>query len=246
MPRPGFVLDVDRSTPPTLFWHGEGFRLEKLPADRSRVIYAARATRCARRHRRRDPQRAPQPDRDGPAAGAAVPRHEADHRVRRRQPAAAEDAATRRPPARDRSRCSPWRPMPASTTSTSSPRSHCTAGCTSSSCVTRSATGSTTRSSRAACCTSTTPRIPTRSASSARRRRARRSRSTSGPPSPTCSCTSTSTSSPWTAAGSRPPPGSRRTARCATTTTPRPWRRRTRSWTSTAPSSTRATGGWAR
>ena len=40
MPRPGFVLDVDRSTPPTLFWHGEGFRLEKLPADRSRVIYA--------------------------------------------------------------------------------------------------------------------------------------------------------------------------------------------------------------
>jgi lactate racemase len=39
MPRPGFVLDVDRSTPPTLFWHGEGFRLEKLPAGRSRVIY---------------------------------------------------------------------------------------------------------------------------------------------------------------------------------------------------------------
>ena len=30
-PRPGFVLDVDRSTPPTLFWHGEGFRLERLP-----------------------------------------------------------------------------------------------------------------------------------------------------------------------------------------------------------------------
>jgi Lactate racemase N-terminal domain len=39
MPRPGFVLDVDRSTPPLLFWYGEGFRLEKLPADRSRVIY---------------------------------------------------------------------------------------------------------------------------------------------------------------------------------------------------------------
>src|SRR4051812_12701774 len=39
MPRPGFVLDVDRSTPPMLFWHGEGFRLEKLPADRTRVIY---------------------------------------------------------------------------------------------------------------------------------------------------------------------------------------------------------------
>ena len=31
MPRPGFVLEVDRSTPPILFHHGEGFRLEKLP-----------------------------------------------------------------------------------------------------------------------------------------------------------------------------------------------------------------------
>jgi lactate racemase len=39
MPRPGFVLDVDRSTPPILFHHGEGFRLEKLPAGRSRVVY---------------------------------------------------------------------------------------------------------------------------------------------------------------------------------------------------------------
>src|ERR1700722_8915885 len=40
MPRPGFVLDVDRSTPPILTWHGEGFSLERLPAGRSRVIYA--------------------------------------------------------------------------------------------------------------------------------------------------------------------------------------------------------------
>ena len=39
-PRPGLVLDVDRSTPPILFHHGEGFRLESLPAGRSRVIYA--------------------------------------------------------------------------------------------------------------------------------------------------------------------------------------------------------------
>jgi lactate racemase len=38
-PRPGFVLEVDRSTPPTLFWHGEGFRLERLPVG-SRVLYA--------------------------------------------------------------------------------------------------------------------------------------------------------------------------------------------------------------
>ncbi len=39
-PRPGFVLEVDGSTPPILFHHGESFRLEKLPAGRSRVIYA--------------------------------------------------------------------------------------------------------------------------------------------------------------------------------------------------------------
>ncbi len=38
-PRPGFVLEVDRSTPPTLFWHGEGYRLERLPTG-SRVLYA--------------------------------------------------------------------------------------------------------------------------------------------------------------------------------------------------------------
>jgi lactate racemase len=38
MPRPGFILEVDRSTPPTLFWHGEGFKLEKLPVG-TRVIY---------------------------------------------------------------------------------------------------------------------------------------------------------------------------------------------------------------
>ncbi|MGH9171261.1 MAG: lactate racemase domain-containing protein [Acidimicrobiales bacterium] len=38
-PRPGFVLEVDRSTPQTLFWHGEGWRLERLPVG-SRVIYA--------------------------------------------------------------------------------------------------------------------------------------------------------------------------------------------------------------
>ena len=43
MPRPGFVLEVDRSTPPLLVWHGEGFRLEHLPSDRSRVIYAPEA-----------------------------------------------------------------------------------------------------------------------------------------------------------------------------------------------------------
>ncbi len=37
--RPGFVLEVDRSTPPTLMWNGEGFMTQRLPAG-SRIIYA--------------------------------------------------------------------------------------------------------------------------------------------------------------------------------------------------------------
>ena len=41
--RPGFVLDVDRSTPPTMFLNGEGFRLEKLPPGRSRIVYPGEA-----------------------------------------------------------------------------------------------------------------------------------------------------------------------------------------------------------
>ena len=40
-PRPGFVLEVDRSTPPILFHHGESFRLERLPVGRTRVVYPA-------------------------------------------------------------------------------------------------------------------------------------------------------------------------------------------------------------
>jgi hypothetical protein len=36
--RPGFVLEVDERTPPLLFHHGEGFRLERLPLG-SRVVY---------------------------------------------------------------------------------------------------------------------------------------------------------------------------------------------------------------
>lgn len=38
-PRPGFVLEVDRSTPPTLMWKGESFGLQKLPTG-SRIVYA--------------------------------------------------------------------------------------------------------------------------------------------------------------------------------------------------------------
>jgi hypothetical protein len=36
--RPGFVLEVDKSTPPILVWHGEGFKVQKMPVD-SRIIY---------------------------------------------------------------------------------------------------------------------------------------------------------------------------------------------------------------
>ena len=36
--RRGLVLDVDRTTPPIVFHHGEGFRFEKLPTG-SRVFY---------------------------------------------------------------------------------------------------------------------------------------------------------------------------------------------------------------
>ena len=38
---PASVLNVDKQTPPLLFHHGDNFRLEKLPADRTRVIYLA-------------------------------------------------------------------------------------------------------------------------------------------------------------------------------------------------------------
>ena len=49
MPRPGFVLDVDRSTPPILFWRGENFSLEKLPADQFARVhrsYIVNLSRC--------------------------------------------------------------------------------------------------------------------------------------------------------------------------------------------------------
>jgi hypothetical protein len=39
IPRPGLVLEVDRSTPPVVFHHGEGIRLETLPPGRSRIVY---------------------------------------------------------------------------------------------------------------------------------------------------------------------------------------------------------------
>ena len=49
MPRPGFVLDVDRSTPPILFWHGEGFRLETSARRTDARHLPARAARAVER-----------------------------------------------------------------------------------------------------------------------------------------------------------------------------------------------------
>ena len=93
--RPGFVLEVDKSTPPTLFWNGEGFTLETLP-EGSRVIYAPEPMKAiedpyrAIRHALAAPGRGPRP-----AAGTAPPRHEAHHLLRRRVAAAAADGGTR-------------------------------------------------------------------------------------------------------------------------------------------------------
>ncbi len=58
--RPGFVMEVDRSTPPTLFWHGEGWKLEKLPSG-SRIIYPKEPMEALR-----DPDRAIQDALDNP------------------------------------------------------------------------------------------------------------------------------------------------------------------------------------
>ena len=78
-------------------------------ADRSRVIYPPEPLAGDRRHRRRHPPRPAAPDRPGPAAGAAVPGHAAHDRLRRRQPAAAQDASPRHPPTGHRGRARPRR-----------------------------------------------------------------------------------------------------------------------------------------
>ena len=127
MPRPGFVLDVDRSTPPILFHHGEGFRLEKLPAGRTRIIYPGEPLDPlddpdgAIRDALLDPL-----DDDPPLRALLLAGHEAHDLLRRRLAAAAADAAPRHPPAGDRGGARPGRRGRASTTSTSSPPSPCT------------------------------------------------------------------------------------------------------------------------
>ena len=108
--RPGFVLEVDKSTPPTLFWNGEGFTLETLP-EGSRVIYAPEPMKALD-----DPYGAirhallhPVGDRD--FAGIAPRRYEPDDLFRRHL-APAPDGIARHPPAGHRGRARPGRGGP--------------------------------------------------------------------------------------------------------------------------------------
>ena len=58
-PRPGFVLDVDRSTPPTLFWHGERFSLETAAGRAAgSSMRPSRSRRCRTRRRPSAPRSA--------------------------------------------------------------------------------------------------------------------------------------------------------------------------------------------
>ena len=249
MPRPGFVLDVDRSTPPILFRHGEGFRLEKLPAGRSRVIYPAEpldrarrtstapsATRCSTRIDS-DPLPAlllpgmkltiafddvslPLPPMRRPDIRQRVIEAGARPGRRRRRRRRAPHRRPRPAPAHDRGRAAPRRRRPR--LRRLRPR--------------RPALQPRRRG----------PRQPRRS--SAPPTRARRSRSTSGPPRATCSSTSTSTSSSmdggWKSHRHRPgqlpqpaPPPQRRTP-CST--------RKSFMDQHTQRAALRRTGAWAR
>ena len=244
--RPGFVLEVDKSTPPTLFWSGEGFSLETLP-EGSRVDLRPRA----HRRRSRIPTGAirhallhPVGDRDPlpallrpgmklticfddislplPADGGA--RHPPDghrdsprHGGRRRRRRRRADRGAGPAPPHDRGRAAP-RPRRPGLRRLRPPRP---------------AHPARRRGPRQ-------PHPPR-----ARPTRARTWRSTSGPPPRTCWSTSTSTWWPWTAATRAWPPGWP-----ATEPAPPPQpadhaAHRSRSWTSTAPSCTRPTGAWA-
>ncbi len=126
-PRPGLVLEVDRSTPPTLFWHGERFALERLP-EGSRVVYA------------------PEP-LEPLADPVATIRHALLHPLGDREPLPAllhagmrltvcfDDVSLPLPPMQaptsgssSSNRCSTWRPRRVWTTWSSSRRSRSTAG----------------------------------------------------------------------------------------------------------------------
>ena len=235
VPRPGFVLDVDRSTPPILFHHGEGFRLEQLPAGRSRVIYPAEPLDAARRPRR------------APSATRCSTRSATASRCRRcccpgmKLTIAFDDISLPLPPMQrpdirqrvieavldlaadagvdDVAPHRRARPAPAHDRGRAAPRA--------------SATGSTTPSRRTACSTTTTPRTPTTWCSSAHRPgRGGRDQQAGGRERP-----ARLRQHQPRRHGRRPedrrPPAWRRTERCATTTTCRRCSTAARSWTST-------------
>ena len=246
MPRPGFVLDVDRSTPPTLVWNGEGLSLEQLPADRSRVIYA------------------PEPlpaidDIDGAIRHALLHPFDQDPLPTLLFPGmkltiAFDDISLplpkmRRPDVRQRV----IEAVLDLAAEAGVDDVHLIAALALHRRMTeaelRHAVGDRVYDAfepRGLLYHHDAEDPDNLDFLGDHASTARRSRSTSGRRRRTSSSTSTSTSSPWTAAGSRRPPASPRTAPCATTTTRRRWKPATASWTSTAASCTRATGGWAR
>ena len=207
MPRPGFVLDVDRSTPPTLFWRGEGFSLEKLPR-RPQPGDLRRPSRCRRSTTSTAPSATPSlnPIDQDPLPTLLFPGMKLT--------IAFDDVSLplpkmRRPDVRQRvieavldlaaeagvddvhliAALALHRRM------TEAELRHAVGDRVYDAFAPRGAAVPARRRGPRQ------PRLPRHD-----RRTARRSRSTSGRPSPTCSSTSTSTSSRWTAAGSRRPP----------------------------------------
>ena len=245
-PRPGFVLEVDRSTPPTLFWHGEGFRLERLPDGQPGPL-RARARRCR------------STTRWAPSATPSTTRWATPHplpallRPGMQLTIAFDDVSLPLPPMR--------RPDIRQLVIEQVLDLAAEAGVDDVVLIVRAGAAPADDRGRAA----PRPRRPhlrrlrpPRPAAAARRRGPRPARPSrahrpgrgrrdqqAGGRRRTCSSTSTSTWWPWTAATSRWPPAWPATGACATTTTPGPCSRAGRSWTSTAPSCTRRTGGWA-
>ena len=187
-PRPGFVLEVDRSTPPTLMWHGEGFRLERLPVG-TRVVYGPEPISPLA-----DPDAAIRHALDHPLGDAAAAR--ALLRPGMRLTIAFDDISLPLPPMRApdvRQRV------------IEAVLDLAAAGgvddvvliaalalhrrMTDPSFATPSGTGSSRPSPRTACCSSTMPRTPPISSTSASPTTARTSRSTAAPPRATCSST---------------------------------------------------------
>ena len=223
MPRPGFVLEVDRSTPPLLFWRGEGFSLERLPAGRTRVVYAARAARPASK------------DVDGAIRHALLHPVDADPLPALLFPGmkltiAFDDVSLplpkmRRPDIRQR--------VIEAVLDLAAEAGVDDVHLIAALALHRRMTEAELRHAvgdRVYDAFAPGGRLYNHDAEDpdnlaylgSTPTAARRSRSTSGPPRATCSSTSTSTWWPWTAAGSRPPPAWPRTAACATTTTCRP------------------------